>query len=286
MTEPYFEKDEVTLYAIDCIRGMQDLIKPRSVDVIVTSPPYNIGAKYNSYKDTKPRERYLDWMEDVGCHIKTVLADDGSFFLNIGGTLKDQWIPFDIINRMRDDFVLQNTIHWTKSIAIMKKDIGKKNQNMVDDLIVGHYKPIGGKRFVYDAHEYIFHLTKRGDVELDRLAIGVPYQDKSNIDRWKKAGRDLRDRGNNWFIPYETIWDKEQRPHPATFPISLPEMCVKLHGLGKVKTVLDPFMGIGSTALACIKLNKRFIGFEIDKKYLDVAALRIREFNQPAFGEK
>ena len=80
---------------------------------------------------------------------------------------------------------------------------------------------------------------------------------------------DLRERGNAWFIPYETI--QESRPHPTVFPEKLPEMCIKLHGCNNETTVLDPFMGIGTTALASVKLGVKFIGFEIDKSYVDIA---------------
>jgi site-specific DNA-methyltransferase (adenine-specific) len=278
LTKPYFELNGIKLYKEDCLKGMQEILKPGSIDVVVTSPPYNIGIKYSKYEDTKPRQHYLDWMEEVGTAVRKVLSENGSFFLNVGGTLKDPWIPLDIAERMRKTFVLQNTIHWIKSIAIPKKDAGKY-ENIKGDIAVGHYKPIGGKRFINDAHEFIFHFTKRGDVELDRLGVGVPYQDKSNIGRWKKAKQDLRDRGNTWFIPYETIWDREtQRPHPSTFPVALPEMCIKIHGLERTKLVLDPFMGIGTTAMASLRIHKPCVGFEIDQKYLDVAAERIRDF--------
>src|SRR5208337_2546092 len=103
--------------------------------------------------------------------------------------------------------------------------------------------------------------------------IGVPYQDKANIRRWNAAGGDRRCRGNTWFIPYETIRDKEtQRPHPASFPVRLPEMCIKLHGLDRTKLVLDPFIGIGSTALAFLRFGVSCFGFDIDRKYLKVAS--------------
>ena len=207
--------------------------------------------------------------------IKRVLVDDGSFFLNVGGKPTDPWIPWEIAFRLRKHFVLQNVIHWIKSIAIEKKDVGNY-PNILGDIAVGHYKPIPGKRFLHDCHEYIFHFTKHGDVELDRLAIGVPYQDKSNIGRWKWAKQDLRCRGNTWFIPYETIRSRDkQRPHPATFPVKLPMMCIKLHGLHKVRWVMDPFMGIGNTAIACVRLGVGFIGFEIDEEYVRIAKERI-----------
>jgi len=106
-------------------------------------------------------------------------------------------------------------------------------------------------------------------VGLNKLSIGVPYQDKSNIGRWKAAGKDLRGRGNTWFIPYETI--QKSRPHPTVFPVKLPEMCLKLHGIKNINLVMDPFMGIGSTAIACKKLGVEYIGFEIDKSYIEIA---------------
>ena len=126
---------------------------------------------------------------------------------------------------LESGFKLQNVIHWVKSIAIEKSRVGDY-PGVVGDIVVGHYKPINSKRFINDCHEYIFHLTKTGAVELDRLAIGVPYQDKSNVARWNGAGADLHCRGNTWFIPYKTISNgQEHRPHPATFPAELPR-CV------------------------------------------------------------
>ena len=277
MMKPHFEADGIRLYLSDCLQGMKDVLERRSVSVVVTSPPYNIGIKYNSYHDEKPRDQYLDWIHGVSSEIKRVLDDRGSYFLNVGGTLKDPWIPLDIAQKLRDLFVLQNTIHWVKSIAIPKKDAGKY-PNIAGDIAVGHYKPIGGKRFVHDAHEYIFHFTKKGDVELEKLGVGVPYQDKSNIGRWKKAKQDLRDRGNMWFIPYETIWDREtQRPHPSTFPVTLPDMCIRLHGVTKTELVLDPFVGIGTSAVASLALGKDFVGFDIDRRYIDTAAHRLTQ---------
>jgi site-specific DNA-methyltransferase (adenine-specific) len=261
-----------TFYLKDCITGLNENVKEKSVDVVVTSPPYNIGIGYSSYNDALPREKYLAWMEEVGVAVKRALADDGSFFLNIGNKPKDQWIAWDVASVLRKHFVLQNVIHWVKSIAISKADVGNY-PNIAGDIAVGHFKPIVSERFLNDCHEYIFHFTKTGDAHLDKLAVGIPYQDKTNIGRWKAAKEDRRDRGNTWFIPYETIQNKSERPHPATFPVKLPEMCVKVHGGAKM--VVDPFTGIGSTAVAAMRLGIPFVGFEIDKEYLDAAIARL-----------
>lgn len=263
-----------TFYLKDCIGGMAQNLEAKSVDVVVTSPPYNIGINYGSYNDSLPRNRYLSWIEEVGAAVKEVLADGGSFFLNIGNKPKDQWLAWDVALALRRQFVLQNVIHWVKSIAISKSDVGNYS-NVAGDIAVGHFKPIVSERFLNDCHEYIFHFTKAGDVRIDKLAIGIPYQDKTNIGRWKAAKQDRRDRGNTWFIPYETIQNKSERPHPATFPPKLPEMCIKLHGSARL--VVDPFAGIGSSALAATRLGRSFVGFEIDKEYLDAAIARLAE---------
>ena len=255
------------IYNKDCLKGLATL-DDNFIDVIITSPPYNIGIKYNEYSDTKSRDDYLNWMEELAESCKRVMKDDGSFFLNVGNTASDPWIAIDVSNRFRKHFVMQNMIHWIKSIAIPRESMGNY-AHIKASIAVGHYKPITSKRFHNQCHEFIFHFTKTGNVPLNKLSVGVPYQDKSNIKRWKSKTGDLRDRGNTWFIPYETI--KEARPHPSVFPVCLPEMCIKDHGVEQTDLVLDPFMGIGTTAIAAIREGKNFIGFEIDKEYIKIA---------------
>ena len=259
---------DYALYNMDCIEGMKRYLTPGSVDVVVTSPPYNLGTSYSSYDDTMGRVDYVEWMGQWGQAISEILADEGSLFLNIGGKPTDPWGPFEVLFRLRGHFVLQNTIHWIKSIAIRKEDVGRY-PGISGNVSVGHYKPINSTRYINDCHEYIFHLTKNGRVALDRLAVGVEYQDKSNIARFGSANRsDSRCRGNTWFVPYKTIKSRDkQRPHPATFPVKIPQMCIQLHGLEQTQCVLDPFMGIGHTAAACAQLGVGCIGFELERDY-------------------
>ncbi|MDK2932131.1 MAG: hypothetical protein PWR07_2262 [Bacillota bacterium] len=263
-------------YLEDCVSGMRRRLAPGSVDVVVTSPPYNLGIQYGSYDDTIDRRDYLAWTAEWAAAVRDAMSDDASFFLNVGSKPTDPWVPFEVAGVLRGLFHLQNVIHWVKSIAISKADVGDYGA-IVSDVAVGHYKPIRGQRFLNDCHEYIFHFTKTGRVPLNRLAIGVPYQDKSNVRRWKSAGAGVRCRGNTWFIPYETINKREKdRPHPATFPPRLPEMCIKLHGVDRCRLVLDPFLGIGNTAIACVRLGVPFAGFEIDEAYFDEAVRRVK----------
>ena len=105
----------------------------------------------------------------------------------------------------------------------------------------------------------------------------MKYQDKSNVARWRAAADGLRCRGNTWFIPYETIQSREKdRPHPATFPPRLPEMCLRLHGVDRARSVADPFLGLGSTAVACAQLGLSFVGIEMDEGYLKEAIERVK----------
>ena len=247
-----------------------------SLDAIVTSPPYNLGVRYRSYDDTMPRADYLEWTGQWVSRAASALGPHGSLFLNVGAKPTDPWTALDVAQAARPHLRLQHTIHWIKSIAIEKAAAGARAR-LDDDLAVGHYKPINSKRFVHDCHEFVFHFTPNADTPLDRQAIGVRYQDPSNIGRWDTASSGVRCRGNTWFIPYETIQSRDKdRPHPATFPPKLPEMCLKLHGLERLHTVADPFLGLGSTAVACAQLGLDFIGVEMDEDYLREAVERTR----------
>ena len=196
-----------------------------------------------------------------GGGIASILAENGSFFLNIGYTAKYPSIPYDVLAVLKRHFVLQNVIHWIKSVSVPELDF-----------TAGHFKPLNTDRFVNQCHEFIFHFTKTGRVSLDKQSIGVEYADKSNITRWNH-GRTKRDRGNVWFIPYST--KNGSLDHPCAFPVGLPEMCVKLHGLRRGMLVYDPFMGSGSTAVACKNLDVEYVGTEIDPAYVDLAMKRL-----------
>jgi site-specific DNA-methyltransferase (adenine-specific) len=260
----------------DCLDLFKQL-EPHSVDVIVTSPPYNLGIAYNRYEDKLSAHDYLEWTNTWIAAAARVLTPDGSMFLNVGARPSDPWTALDVVQAARSHLRLQNIIHWIKSIAIERSSAGAA-AGLTRDLAVGHYKPINSDRFLNDCHEFIFHLTPAGSTNLDRLALGVPYQDQSNITRWRAAADGVRCRGNTWFIPYETIQRRDRdRPHPATFPSRLPEQCLRLHGLNRIRRAMDPFTGLGSTAVACARLGVSFIGAEIDETYLEEAIARTRD---------
>ena len=261
-------------YHGDCLSVLPEL-EPQTVGIVVTSPPYNLGIKYRSYKDDMPRREYLNWTDRWIRAVSRVLAPQGSLFLNVGAKPTDPWIPLEVAQVARRRLKLQNTIHWVKSIAIDRAAAGGKR--LSEDVAVGHYKPINSERFVNDCHEYIFHFSPAGKNRLDRQAVGVPYQDASNIKRWANAGGGLRCRGNTWFVPYETIQSRDRdRPHPASFPPKIPEQCIRLHGVDRAGLVMDPFLGLGSSAIAAARQGVDFIGVEMDEHYLREAVKRVK----------
>lgn len=262
-------------YRGDCLDVMAAL-PAGSVDVIVTSPPYNMGIRYNTYDDALPHDEYLRWTTQWITAAARVLSPTGSLFLNVGTRPSDPWTALDVAQAARGALRLQNIIHWVKSVAIDQKHTSVA-AGLQRDLAVGHYKPINSERFLNDCHEFVFHFTPAGHTPLDRLAVGVAYQDQSNAARWATGGAGVRCRGNTWFIPYETIQRRDRdRPHPATFPAALPEQCIRLHGLERTRTVFDPFTGLGSTAMACARLGVNFLGSELDEHYLQEAMARLQ----------
>jgi site-specific DNA-methyltransferase (adenine-specific) len=258
----------------DCLQVLPTLGE-QSFDLVVTSPPYNLGIDYKTFKDTASRSDFLDWCRSWATEIRRVMADDASFFLNVGAAPANPLMPYQLLLALTENnsplFILQNTFHWIKSISVETRS--------GEIISAGHFKPINSPRFVNDCHEFVFHLTKSGKVPLDRRGAGVPYQDKSNISRWGHTGGvDKRCRGNTWFIPYDTIQSRDQeRPHPATFPVGLVEQCIRIHGKGEATRLLDPFLGIGTSAVAAQSMKlSHFTGIELDAYYLSVANDRLK----------
>ena len=265
----------------DCLEAMKQM-PAGSVDLVVTSPPYNLGIKYDTYKDRSERPAFISWCLEWAAELKRVMDDEASFFLNLGASPQSPQLPHQLLLALTDGndplFVLQNTFHWIKSISVETR--------AGETISAGHFKPINSQRYVNDCHEYVFHLTKSGDVPLQRRAAGVPYADKSNIARWGHTeGKDKRCRGNNWFIPYDTISNRDKdRPHPASFPVGLAEQCIRIHGNPESTRLLDPFNGIGTTALAAYNMKvASYSGFDIDEGYLAVSQDRLADAqNKPS----
>ena len=124
---------QFNLHLGDCVAGMASL-KAKSIDLVVTSPPYNLGIRYGKFADTADRKSYLDWSETWAAQIRRLLRPNGSFFLNLGAAPSNPLLPHELIVRLRKFFVLQNTIHWIKAITLPDEN--------GEEISRGHFKPI------------------------------------------------------------------------------------------------------------------------------------------------
>lgn len=277
----------------ECV-SILDSLQPRSVSVIMTSPPYNLGVKYEAYDDSISREDYLDWTARWTAAARRVLEPDGSLFLNMGCKPSSQLGPEQVVLRAVESsgFVVQNKLYWVKSVSVrvktkpelIKEAAAKAMPGLSDTQLrslvkafeevegedglertFGHMKPLNSPRFVNDCVEMVYHLTRDGETPLDRLAVGSPFEDKSNLTRGTRGKNgDRRCRGNAIHIPYETIQSRDDdRPHPATFPIGLASYCYRLHGIERIKMTMDPFSGLGNSAIAAARLGLSHVGIEL-----------------------
>jgi site-specific DNA-methyltransferase (adenine-specific) len=220
--------------------GLHD-IADESVNLIITSPPY---------KDVDGYSESL--MRGVFNHLYRIQSPNSLFFLNFGHLAEDKFRPFSTCQIAIDSgYKLNETITWVKN----------------------HYKPIQGHRRLNNLTEFIFVLYKGKMPKLDRLAVGIPYADKSNARRFN-GGLDLHCAGNVWYVNYPTINKSSQKGHNDRFPLELPTRCIKMCGY-EVDTVLDPFMGSGTTCLASKNLGKKYIGMEMDESHYETAKKRL-----------
>lgn len=195
----------------------------KEIDIVITSPPY---------KDSDGFCREL--IQNVFAAVYKAMNQGGLLFVNFGHLAEDKFRPFWVALAIEQiGFTPQETFTWMKN----------------------HYKPIQGQRRVNNLTEFVFMFSKGPMPVLDRLAVGVPYADKSNVGRY--AEKDLRCAGNLWEIPYETITKSEQKMHNDRFPVGLPLNCLKIAGNGPVR-VLDCFAGSNTTAVACKRLGIKY----------------------------
>lgn len=297
--------DDISIVAKDCRAWMHEQ-RAGSIRCVITSPPYNLGVAYSAYEDTQPRSEYLAWLDAVFADVRRVLHDEGHFFLNVGYSNVDPWVDFEVAAVARRHFVLQNRITWVKSVSIGDETFGHfkpvnspRFLNATNELVF-HFTKSGtapvDRRAVGVPYKWKSNLDKRGRIRgrLAKLFGFANWRDfearasraqRERLDaeletRVERLGviEDRRCRGNTWFIPYDTIRDREvQRgSHPATFPVALPEACIRFAGCKKGTLIYDPFLGSGTTLLAARTLGMRGVGTDIDPSYIAYALERLR----------
>lgn len=255
-----------------------DAIEDESIQLVVTSPPYNIGKEYE--RDSRMTlEEYLHWLEGIIGKLVDKLAPTGSICWQVGNYIKDKEVfPLDIhFYEMlkKRDLKLRNRIIWRFNFGynaerrfsgryetllwFTKSDNYKFN---LDPVRVPQLYP--GKR----------HSATKGD------KAGKPSgnpKGKNPSDYWEFSPESVFSMNPVWDIPNVKANHPEKTIHPCQFPIELAERCV-LAFTEKGDSVLDPFVGTGSTLLAAVKHDRLAVGIDNNPKYIAITQKRIEEF--------
>lgn len=229
-------------------------IKPKTVDCIFTSPPYNVGKNYDSSDDNKSYDDYLSFLNEAWVLAKKVLKDDGRLIINVPSvTYKGFYKPLyaDIINQCRKlNFVMRSDIVWYKQ-AMSKRTAWGSWMSPSSPYVIQPYE------FILVFQKDINHYRHLGS--------------KKNIDITRNEFIQFSD--GFWNIKAETSLSKV---HPAPFPFDLAYRILKFYTY-KHDLVLDMFGGTGTVALACSKTDRNFIYCDISKTYTSYAKKRVQD---------
>lgn len=236
------------LFFGDCVKFMEIMPKGK-VDMVITSPPYNVGVDYGDKgydEDHKPTDIYRAWMDEVNKGLYEVMKVGGRYCLEIGSSGRD--FPLEY--------------YWQHSAYTC----GFK---LYSEIVIPHWKSNPTAWGSYLKADNVFTIP-------NFHALYVFYKD----DRTKRNGETtiVKDEFVEWT---RGVWNinyalGKVKEHPATFPVELPTRCMKLFG-HQNDLIFDPFMGTGTTGIACVHNEREFIGCEIVEKYFKIAEKRIKQ---------
>ena len=246
---PYFKANSIQIYNDDILKV--NSISGGSIDLVVTSPPYDVDIKYENYDDSVPYAEYLQFTGKWLARCYEFTKPDGRLCLNVpldknkGG---QQSVCADITTIAKD-------VGWKYHATIVWNE-----QNISRRTAWGSWMSASAP-YVIAPVEMIVVLYKK---------------------MWGKIRKGMSDITRDEFIQWTNgVWafggeSKTRVGHPAPFPIELPRRCIKLFSyVGDL--VLDPFLGSGTTLLACLETDRAGIGVEVNKNYCELAVKRLRE---------
>ena len=230
-----------------------NLIQENSIDLIVTSPPYNVDIHYNSFRDDIPYEKYLEFTEKWLRKAYLLMKPDGRMCLNI---------PLDK-SKGRKEAGFQSV--YVDIVHIAKK-VGWKYFSTI----------IWNEGNISRRTAWGSWLSAKAPYVIAPVEVIVVFYK----ERWSKIKKGKSDISKKEFMEWTNgVWtfsgeSKKKVGHPAPFPIELPKRCIKLFSFVG-DTVLDPFLGSGSTLIACALLKRKGLGIDIDEKYCELAKKRL-----------
>lgn len=256
-----------------------DGIKNNSIQLVVTSPPYNIGKEYER-DERKTLDEYISWLEPIVKKLCDKISDDGSICWQVGNYVKDgEVFPLDYYFYnifVKQGFQLRNRIIWHFNFGLH-----------AEQRFSGRYETL-----------LWFSKTSTYKFNLDPVRVPQLYPGKRHsASKGERAGKPSGNRlGKNpsdfwvfsserafqedllWELPNVKANHPEKTPHPCQFPTELAERCV-LAFTDQGDTVLDPFVGAGTSVIAAIKHKRLAIGIDRSEEYVQLSRERIRAFH-------
>lgn len=227
-------------------------VENNSVQLIVTSPPYNVGKDYFAYDDRKALNEYLDFLDVIWAECKRVLCKGGRIAINVADTWRQPYVPLHchITERiLMMGLQMRGVIYWNKGVSVGISTAW------------GSWKSPSNPT-IRDVGEYILVFSK------DSFKLESPNKTVTMT--------------SNDFTEYtKSVWDfaatnGAKNGHPAPFPEELPRRLINFYTyLGD--TVLDPFLGSGTTCKVAKAWGRKSIGYEIDKNYKTEIQQKIRK---------
>lgn len=235
------------IYNQDCISGLQSM-EGGSVDLIITSPPYNLNIGYQDHDDSMKLEAYYDWCKLWIAESFRVLKDGGRFCLQIGCFQSQLNEPsYSTFTRLFQNagFTFREFVIWNKN-QIPKRTAWGSWMSPSNPRILPPFE------MIINFHKGSPKIVEKGQTDLT----------KEEFINWTNG---------LWVIAPESA---KKRNHPAPFPEELVKRCIKMHSyVGGV--VVDLFNGSGTTTAVAKKLGRRYVGFDITKEYCDLAEARL-----------
>ena len=251
--------DNVKIYCNDS-RDMY-VVTDNSVDLIITSPPYNVGRKYSYYNDSISMEDHLKLLDEVWQECDRVMKPGARIAVNVPhGTGRQPYVPLGsaITLQLSKRFDLLGTIIWRKTSAQLRTSWGSWRRPT--------------SPYLRDICELIVIGKKAGDFHVPSEFL---VKDKKlTVSPWLNADEFVHLTRDYW--EFDTSNPCKALQHPASFPVELPRRLIKLFAYSG-STILDPFAGSGTTGVAASELGCNAILFDVDQNYCNLMADRFRQ---------